>query len=94
MSKESGARINLLMEEVTAGVVKRDTMKNSSYEFSGETQAMYFSVLRNNMESDMAYAVMNCDQEVEELGILKEWGIRNRKGSNRKDICLYCCLDN
>lgn len=76
MSKESGARINLLMEEVTAGVVKRDTMKNSSYEFSGETQAMYFSVLRNNMESDMAYAVMNCDQEVEELGILKEWGIK------------------
>ena len=75
MSKESGARINLLMKEVAAGAVKRDAMKNSSYEFSGETQAMYFSVLRNNMESDMAYAVMNISQEVEELSILKEWGM-------------------
>ena len=46
--------IELLMEEVAAGAVKRDTMKNSSYEFSGETQAMYFSVLRNNIVNNRA----------------------------------------
>lgn len=33
---------------------------------------MYFSALRNNMGSDMAYAVINCNQEMEDLRILKE----------------------
>lgn len=64
------ARVHNLIKEVVNGETKMDQLPNSSYELSEERQAEYFSHVRANMVSDMAYAVMNHGQQLDDLEVL------------------------
>lgn len=64
-------RINALINEVVSGEQKRDTLRNSSYQFEKEAQAMYFSNMRRNMESRLASAVMCASSDLSELRIME-----------------------
>lgn len=43
-------RISDLMQELESGQYKKEILPNSSYEMSGERQAMYFSHARENLK--------------------------------------------
>lgn len=60
-----------LIQEVLSGEYKKDVLPNSALEFTGEHQAMYFSNMRRNIISDMAYSVINDSPSLYELHILK-----------------------
>lgn len=62
-----------LLQEILRGELVRDVLPNPSYEFSGERKARYYSNMRWNMESDMAFLVMKNHQNYCELDLLKEW---------------------
>ncbi len=68
---EKSRRISTLVNEVLRGEHVKDTLINSSYEFSGETAANYFSNARKNLHSDMAYHVFMADSDLTDLKILK-----------------------
>lgn len=67
-------RISGLINEVLSGEYKKDVLINSAYDFSGELQAMYYANMRKNMKSDMASAVINHGQQLDDLTILKGLG--------------------
>lgn len=71
MLVEKSRRIDTLMKELLRGEHKKDTLINSSYEFSGEMAASYFSNTRNNLRSDMAYSVFGGNLDLKELRLLK-----------------------
>ena len=64
-------RINALINEVVSGEQKRDTLRNSSYQFEKEAQAMYFSNMRRNMKSRLASAVMCASYDLSELKVME-----------------------
>lgn len=64
-------RVKSLVGEVMRGEHSIDFLPNSSYDFSEERQAMYFSNARKNMKSDMAHATIECGQQLEDIKILK-----------------------
>lgn len=66
------SKISVLMDEVFCGEQKKDVLQDSSYDFAGEVQASYFSAARNNLHTDMARAVFETDQNLDDLKILKE----------------------
>lgn len=68
---EGRQQVHVLVEEVLRGEHKKDILLNSSYEFDQEVQAIYFSNARKNMSSDIAYVVMNDNQQLEDIKILK-----------------------
>ncbi|MCD7943856.1 MAG: hypothetical protein LUH43_03040 [Clostridia bacterium] len=72
-------RINLLIGDVLSGSVKRDILMNSSFDFNDKTAAMYFSNTRRNMQSDTADAIMTHDQQLDELGIMKELKLNEQR---------------
>ena len=54
--------IDVLVNEILSGEYPKDILPNSALGFSNEHQAQYFSNLRRNLQSDMAYAVMSNPQ--------------------------------
>lgn len=64
-------RVKELVDEVIRGEHKVDILPNSSYDFSEERQAIYFSNARKNMKSDMAHATMECGQQLDDIKILE-----------------------
>lgn len=75
-------RITELIDEVKHGLHTKDILINSSYDFSGEMQALYFSNMRKNMKSEMADSVMNHKQQLADLKMLEVV----RKSSYQKRI--------
>lgn len=47
-----------LIDEIERGLIKKDILPNSSYEMSGEREAMYFSHVRDNMKTSFAHLLM------------------------------------
>ena len=76
MNYEVYAGIKGLIEEVKSGEHEKDTLPNSSLEFSEERQAQYFSNLRKNMHSDIAGIIMTNMQQLDELQLIKEWRVK------------------
>ena len=64
-------RINALINEVASGEQKKDTLRNSSYQFEKKAQAMYFSNMRRNMQSRIASTVMHCGSDLRELRVME-----------------------
>ena len=62
--------ISDLMQELESGQYKKEILPNSSYEMSGERQAMYFSHARENLKTDIAHAVMYSNQQLEDYQLL------------------------
>lgn len=71
-----------LLGEVMNGEHERDVLPNPSYDFAEERQAIYYTNLRWNMESDMGVMVMNHHQQSGELGLIKEWKSNEYKGKS------------
>lgn len=68
---EKKQRRRELVEEVKRGEVKKDTLPNAAYAFTEERQAVYFSHMRDNMGSDMAYATMFSGSQLDDLKVLR-----------------------
>lgn len=64
-------RITRLVDEVVNGQHKIDVLYNASLALSEERQVEYFSHTRSNMETDIAYVIMNNDQNSEDIHFLK-----------------------
>lgn len=62
-----------LIQELLSGEYQRDVLPNSAFAFKDERQALYFSNLRKNLQSDMAQAVITSSQHLEELELLSIW---------------------
>lgn len=69
---KQNSMIEKLMQEVMSGELQKDTLPNSALSFSGEQQALYFSNLRRNLQSDMAKIVMTSSHNLDELEMLKK----------------------
>lgn len=63
--------IDKLIQEVISGKLQKDSLHDSALSFTGEQQALYFSNLRNNLQSDMARIVMTNTQSTDKLELLK-----------------------
>ena len=50
-----------------------EKLPSPAYDFAEERQAVYYSNMRYNMESDMSVMVMNHHEQLDELKLLKEW---------------------
>lgn len=70
----SNSIIEELMEEIMSGEIQKDTLPNSALEFSEERQALYFSNLRKNLQSDVAWLVMSHNHQTID-NMLNEWGV-------------------
>ena len=68
---EERQRIERLVGEIIAGEHKIDKLPNSSAGFSGAAQAEYFSMARNHLGSDVNNLIVNHDQQLDELRLLK-----------------------
>lgn len=60
-----------LTHEVASGEIKRDHLINSSADFSGETQADYFSNARRFLQSTACEVVFKAATNVNDLLILE-----------------------
>lgn len=69
---KSGQRITALINEVKNDEHVMDILVNSYPSFENELQAIYFSNLRRNMVSDLAWNVIKRDQSLDELSIMKK----------------------
>lgn len=65
-------RVCELIEELERGEYKKDFLPNSSYEMSGEHQAMYFLHMRENMKTDIAYVIMHSGVDLRDVSFLRE----------------------
>ena len=61
-----------LLGEIMSGECEIDVLPNPSYDFAEERQAMYYSNMRWNMQSDTAVKVMEEHQQTEELIYLRK----------------------
>lgn len=75
VSTQENSRIIELMNEVLRGEWKIDKRTNFSPAFEKETQAMYFSNARKNLQSDVNAEIMNYRQDLTELKLLKGYKI-------------------
>lgn len=57
-------KVALLMEELIGKVTKRETLPNSSVELKGETEATYFQVAREFLDTSICYSIMNNTQDI------------------------------
>ena len=62
-----------LLSEALSGEYQMEKLPSPSYDFAEERQAVYYSNMRYNMESDMGVMVMNHHAQLNELRLLKEW---------------------
>ena len=62
-----------LMDEAMSGEYVMEKLPSPAYDFAEERQAVYYSNMRYNMESDMSVMVMNHHEQLDELKLLKEW---------------------
>lgn len=62
-----------LLEDAMSGEYELEKLPSPAYDFAEERQAVYYSNMRFNMESDMSVMVMQHHQEIPELKLLKEW---------------------
>lgn len=69
--KQKERRASILVGEVMRGEHSVDILPNSAYDFAEERQAVYFSNMRKNMKSDMAYATMNQASQLDDIRLLK-----------------------
>lgn len=69
---KSNQRIVSLINEVKNDEHMMDILVNSYPSFENELQAMYFSNMRRNMVSDMAWRVIQRGQSPDELSIMKK----------------------
>jgi len=63
-----------LTNEVIAGEHIMDTLPNDAQAFSDETQALYFSNTRKNMQSDIFYVIVNSNQQLDEIPYMQNGG--------------------
>lgn len=63
--------IDYIVDEIMNGEYTKDTLSEDSLELTGEFEALYFSNLRRNMQSDMARVVMKNFQDTRELDLYK-----------------------
>lgn len=64
---ESRRRVAKLVDEVEEGQYEVDILKNASYEMVGERQVEYFSHLRENMFTDIAFSIMTNYQQLNDV---------------------------
>ena len=62
-----------LLTEAMRGEYQMEKLPSPAYDFAEERQAVYYSNMRYNMESDMIVMVMNHHEQLDELKLLKEW---------------------
>lgn len=62
-----------LLFEAKSGEYEMEKLPSPAYDFAEERQAVYYSNMRCNMESDMSVMVMNHHEQLDELKWLKEW---------------------
>ena len=62
-----------LLTEAMSGEYLMEKLPSPAYDFAVERQAVYYSNMRYNMESDMSVMVMNHHEQLDELKLLKEW---------------------
>lgn len=82
--QEKKDRIFELIREIRRGEYELETLPSLAYPFEEERQAMYYSNLRRNMESDMAQLVMEHHQQLNELRLIKEWKKDDDNRTERK----------
>ncbi len=63
--------IDTIIQEILSGEYHEDVPEDSAVGLIGEWQAQYFSLLRNNLRSDMAHAVITNDQRTYDLELLR-----------------------
>lgn len=71
LNENENAILQDLVQEILDGKHIKDTLGNASYDFSGKTQALYFSNTRKNVKSDMGFLVINGFQSLDDLKIMK-----------------------
>ena len=73
--KNQGRRSHFreLLNEALSGEYQMEKLPSPAYDFAEERQAVYYSNLRYNMESDMSVMVMKHHEQLDELKLLKEW---------------------
>ena len=66
--------VNDIINEIISGQWKREIepFLESRLPLSGEFEALYFSHLRKNLQSDLAELVIHSEQCLDDLKILKE----------------------
>lgn len=62
-----------LVSEALSGEYSVEKLPSPAYDFAEERQAVYYSQMRYNMESDMSVMVMNHHQQLTELELMKKW---------------------
>ena len=62
-----------LLTEAMSGEYQMEKLPSPAYDFAEERQAVYYSNMSYNMESDMSVMVMNHHEQLDELKLLKEW---------------------
>ena len=62
-----------LLTEAMSGEYQMEKLPSPAYDFAEERQAVYYSNMLYNMESDMSVMVMNHHEQLDELKLLKEW---------------------
>ena len=75
-SRKSQGRQNhfrKLVSEALNGEYPMEKLPSPAYDFAEERQAVYYSKMRYNMESDMSVMVMKHHQQLTELELMKKW---------------------
>lgn len=65
-------RIVQLVNEVADGEHTIDVLYNASLALDGERQVECFSHIRENMKKDVAYIIMNDNEDTRDSGLLEE----------------------
>lgn len=60
-----------LVNEVKNGEYKMDVLSDDFYDLSGEAQVIYFSKMRDFMNTNIAHIIFCKNQQLGELAILK-----------------------
>ena len=61
-----------MVNEVADGEHTIDVLYNASLALDGERQVEYFSHIRENMKKDVAYIIMNDNEDTRDSGLLEE----------------------
>lgn len=64
--------IDKLIQEILSGAYPKDTLPEFALAFTEEAEAQYFSLLRKNLQSDMAYMVFTHGLDTEENNFIKK----------------------
>lgn len=67
--------IDDIIKEIKSGEYKKDILSESAVSFTGEHEALYFSNLRRNLQSDLAELVISVGQSLDDLRVLRKIGV-------------------